>query len=602
MRNAETVLSVIHERGKQGLPLERVYRLLFNQDLYLRAYGRVYRNDGAMTRGVTPETVDGMSMAKIQAIIDALRHERYRWTPVRRSYIPKRNGKTRPLGIPTWSDKLLQEVIRSILEAYYEPQFSSHSHGFRRGRGCHTALREIDYTWRGTTWFVEGDIASCFDSIDHEVLLSILGEKIYDNRFLRLLKNLLAAGYLESWRYNATLSGTPQGGIVSPILSNVYLDRLDAFVETTLLPTYNRGLARKHNLTYQRIQMQSRRAKRAGRTAEARTLRLQLRHLPSVDPFDPDYRRLRYVRYADDFLLGFAGPNCEAEDIKRQLREFLRTQLKLELSEPKTLITHARTGAARFLGYEIGVLQYDERRARTNGRRINGKACLRVPADVVTTTCARYQRYAKPWHRPERLHDSDFSIIAAYQAEFRGVVQYYLMAVNVSRLHRLRWVMELSLAKTLANKHRSSVNKVFRKYGARVDSPIGSYPVLQAVIPRDEGKAPLVARFGLPLRRQAVTVLNDHPPIVWNQRVELVERLLADTCELCGSQVDVEVHHIRRLSNLRRIGRVERPDWVKLMAARQRKTLVVCRSCHHGIHTGQPLAKQAQDQEHRRAG
>jgi group II intron reverse transcriptase/maturase len=244
MRNAETVLGIIRDRGNRGLPLEAVYRQLFNPELYLCAYGRIARNHGALTPGATAETADGMSLHKIQAIIDQLRNERYRWTPVRRTYIGKRNSvKKRPLGIPTWSDKLLQEVIRLMLEAYYEPQFSPRSHGFRRGHGCHTALRKIKRTWRGTAWFIEGDISQCFDSLDHQVLLAILREKIHDNRFLRLIENLLKAGYLEDWRYGRTLSGAPQGGIVSPILANIYLDRLDKFVETTLLPVHNRGTA-----------------------------------------------------------------------------------------------------------------------------------------------------------------------------------------------------------------------------------------------------------------------------------------------------------------------------------------------------------------------
>src|SRR5215210_273658 len=235
MREAETILSIVRERGRRGLPLERVYRLLFNPELYLTAYEKIYRNDGALTPGSTGETADGMSLAKIEAITGALRHERYRWRPARRVYIEKpRSNKLRPLGIPSWSDKLVQEVIRLILEAYYEPQFSDRSHGFRPGRGCHTALSEIQRKWSGTTWFVEGDISDCFGSLDHSILLSILAEKIHDNRFLRLIENLLKAGYLEEWRFNATLSGTPQGGILSPILSNIYLDRLDKYVEQAL--------------------------------------------------------------------------------------------------------------------------------------------------------------------------------------------------------------------------------------------------------------------------------------------------------------------------------------------------------------------------------
>src|SRR5260370_35188515 len=210
MQNAETVLGVLRERGRKGLPLDELYRQLFNPQLYLLAYGRIYSNDGAMRPGVTRETVDGMSLGRIGRIIDAVRHERYRFSPARRVYIPKKNGKLRSLGLPTWSDKLLGEVVHLLLEAYYEPVFSDRSHGFRPGRGCHTALREVANTWTGTTWFAGGDVADCFGSLDHEIMIKILAEKIHDNRFLRLMRNMLQAGYLEDWAQNATLSGAPK--------------------------------------------------------------------------------------------------------------------------------------------------------------------------------------------------------------------------------------------------------------------------------------------------------------------------------------------------------------------------------------------------------
>lgn len=587
MRNAETILGIIRERGRQKLPLENIYRQLYNSDLYLRAYSRLYRNHGAMTPGATDETVDGMSLAKIDAIIAAVREERYRWTPVRRTLIPKKSGKFRGLGLPTWSDKLLQEVIRSILEAYYEPQFSQHSHGFRPGRGCHTALDEVTRHWHGVKWFIEGDISRCFDSLDFQVMLSILSEKLHDNRFLRLLSNLFKAGYLEDWKHYATLSGVPQGSVVSPILSNLYLDRFDQFVERVLLPTYNYGDQRKHNPSYMALINKARVKRIAGEHNEARKLRQQAQQLPSGDPNDPDFRRLWYSRYADDWLLGFIGPRGEAEQIKTRLSEFLRDELKLELSQTKTLITNARQESARFLGYEIINQQANDKQHRKR-RCINGKSGLKIPVEVIREKCSKYMKHGKPIQRAERLNDTDFSIITQYQAEYRGVVQYYLKAFNVHCLHQLHRVMKQSLLMTLADKYRIGVHEANRKYQTTVPTRHGKLKVLEVVIQRGENKKPLVARFGgIELRRQEHAVINDRPPTVYNtQRSEIVQRLLADQCELCGSEENCEVHHVRKLADLNRPGQKEKPPWVKQLAARRRKTLVVCSKCHDEIHSG----------------
>ena len=341
MQSAETVLGVLRERGRRGLPCNELYRQMFNFNLYLLAYGKIYANQGAMTPGASAETADGMSGDKIHKIIEAMRAERYRFRPARRIFIPKKNGKMRPLGLPSWSDKLVGEVVRLLLEAYYEPTFSANSHGFRPGRGCHTALTDVAVAWTGTTWFVEGDIADCFGSLDHDVMVRILSEKIHDNRFLRLIRNMLKAGYLEDWKYHDTLSGVPQGGVVSPVLSNIYLSKLDEFAETVLIPQYTRGNRRKENPEYRKARYRLVQARRENDRAKARQYQRQARTLPFGDPNDPGYRRLRYSRYADDHLLGFTGPRAEAEDIKDQLARFLRDELKLELSPDKTLITHA---------------------------------------------------------------------------------------------------------------------------------------------------------------------------------------------------------------------------------------------------------------------
>lgn len=552
MQRAKTYLELLRERGKKGLPLERVYRQLFNQELYLMAYGKIYRNKGAMTPGVTEETPDGMSVDKIQTIIEALRSERYQWRPARRTYILKKNGKKRPLGMPVWSDKLVQEVLRLILEAYFEPQMSDHSHGFRPGRGCHTALQEIYHNWTGTTWFIEGDISQCFDKLDHHLLLEILSEYIHDGRLLHLISELLEAGYLEEWRVNQTLSGVPQGGILSPILSNILLDKLDTYVETVLIPRYTYG-TRHRNDEYVRLIHQSQRERKKGDALRAKRLRKQAQKLPSFDPKDATYRRLKYVRYADDFLLGFVGPRSEAEEIKRLIGAFLHEELKLELSDSKTLITHARSEAARFLGYEVTIHQENRKRklrdtnrqgTKTKCRSVNGRIGFRVPADVLREKIRRYQQGKVIRHRSEISHASAYDIVMTYQLEFRGIANYYRFAYNMRILGKLKSVMEISLTKTLAHKFKVSVSKIYRKY--RADMVVGgtTYTGLKVLVPRTE-KPPLVATWGgIPLIWDSKATLEDHPPKLYGSRTELEKRLLATICELCGNTDQIEVHHI----------------------------------------------------------
>ncbi len=586
MQTAEVVLGVLRERGRKGLPCTQLYRQLFNRDLYSVAYGNIYSNQGAMTPGASEETADGMSEKKIDQIIGLMRQEKYRFAPARRVYIPKKNGKLRPLGMPTWSDKLVGEVVRLLLEAFYDPQFSDGSHGFRRLRGCHTALREINITWTGTTWFIEGDISDCFGSLDHEILLGILAEKIHDNRFLRLIRNMLKAGYLEDWEYHDTLSGAPQGGTVSPILSNIYLDKLDKFVEQELIPQYTRGARRKPNPEYARIAGRLRSARRRGDRAEARDLMKQLRSLPRDDPMDPGYRRLKYLRYADDHILGFIGPKAEAEEIKGRLAAFLRETLGLELNDAKTLITHARSQRARFLGYDISVWHCNTK--ITGGRRAaNGKIALHVPPDVITAQCARYRKHGKPWHRSRLQNLDDYDIVRKYGAEYTGVVNYYLLAHDVWRLTRLRWNALTSMLKTLSAKHGSTVSKMAAKHKAKVETRDGLRTCFEARRHR-EGKPDLVARFGgIILRQNRRAVIRDPAPTpAPYPRKELIKRLRKRECELCETGTTVAVHQVTGLKDLGKPG-TGQPAWKM-----RRKTLIVCPACHDWIHAN-PVAHAA---------
>jgi group II intron reverse transcriptase/maturase len=591
MQDAAVVLDVLRERGRKGLPLTQLYRQMFNKDLYLLAYGNIYSNHGAMTPGASGETADGMSEGKIDQITGLMRHERYRFTPARRAWIPKKNGKLRPLGLPPWPDKLVGEVVRLLLEAYYEPRFSGRSHGFRKGRGCHTALREVQSTWTGTVWFIEGDISDCFGSFGHEILLGILAEKIRDNRFLRLIRHMLKAGYLEDWEYHDTLSGVPQGGVVSPILSSIYLDKLDRFVEQELIPQYTRGASRGRNPAYRKAEYWLKKARQHGDRAAARALRRRLRSLPAADPMAPGFRRLRYIRYADDHLLGFAGPKAEAEQIKARLASFLRETLGLELNHAKTLITRARSQPARFLGYDI-LVQHCNTKITGGRRSVNGIIALRVPPDVITAQSARYRHQGKPWHRPRLQNLPDYDIVRVYGAEYRGVVNYYLLAQDVSRLRKLCWNAETSMLKTLAAKHRSTVATMAARHKTTVSTGDGPRTCFEARLQRD-GKKDLVARFGgIPLQQDRRAVVTDPAPVpVIQPRKELIHRLRKRWCELCEHGATVAVHQVARLTCLGKPGPGQ-PAWAALMASMRRKTLVVCAPCHDWIHAN-PVAHAA---------
>jgi group II intron reverse transcriptase/maturase len=593
MLSAQKYIEIVRNRGERQLPLNRVYRMIRHRDLFLAAYGKLYANKGATTPGVNPEdTVDGMSLQRIDRIIGRLETGTYQWTPVKRVYIGKKRGGKRPLGLPGWNDKLVQEVIRTILEAYYEPQFANSSHGFRPGRGCHTALETIRRTWKGTKWFIEGDIEGCFDNIDHDLLLDTIGRDIHDKRFLKLLRGMLKAGYMEDWHHHQTYSGTVQGGVISPILANLVLNELDQYVEKELIPQYTRRQRRRRNPKWRRLSRQMAKARQDGDIGRYRYLERQRRSVPSKDPHDDSHRRLKYCRYADDFILSFTGPRSEAEEIKAKIGAFLKS-IKLPLSKEKTLITHATQNKARFLGYEIYVTRSDNRLTKyqrgnkmLKSRTINGNIMLNVPRDATGKWCVRYTRNGKSIHRSTLLNSSDYEIVMTFNVEFQGLLNYYSLAHNVAkRLSLVRYLCLKSLVKTLAAKHKQSSTWVYCRYTRQLEN---GRKVIAVNVPRDPPKKPLVSIFGAhSLVRDPSVVISDDVPYTFLHRSELVSRLLKDECELCGSIEGVQVHHVRKLADVREKYRGRKPPlWATFMMGRRRKTVVVCQSCHRSIHAG----------------
>jgi len=493
-----------------------------------------------------------------------------------------------------------------ILEAYYEPQFRENSHGFRPHRSCHTALQQIKHQWQSTKWFIEGDIKGCFSNICHQKLLNLLSRKIHDNRFLKLINEMLKVGYLEDWVYHKSFSGTPQGGIVSPLMSNIILHELDCFVEDELIPKYTQGKVRKTSTAYRKLINQRRKAKRNNERELYKELTKLQRKIPSKVTDDPDYRRLRYVRYADDFLLGFIGPKGEALAIKEQIRNFLQ-QLKLEMSEEKTFITHALTQPARFLGYHIQTRKCDTRITRwvngTKARSTNGTIELRIPPVVRTKWLRRYTKLGKPHHLGAFVNLSDFEIVNTFGSQLRGLINYYSIADNIAKaLNHVRWSCMECTRKTLAAKHRlsskrSSYSRYYHK-GGMTDNGKLEYTNIRVVIKRED-KKPLIAKCGeTPLVKRRISYLSDKIPpfFIKGNKSELTIRLLKGKCELCPSKTNLEAHHINKLKNLKQKwkGRKSKPDWVKFMMARNRKVVVVCHNCHLNITYGRYDGKKVE--------
>ena len=599
MRSPERVLNSLNEHSKDSsYKFERLYRLLFNEELFYVAYQKIASNGGSTTKGSDGRSIDEMSLARIETLIASLKDESYQPHPSRRVHIPKKNGKTRPLGIPAFEDKLVQEVVRMILEAIYEGHFETTSHGFRPKRSCHTALLHIQKTFSGAKWFIEGDIKGFFDNIDHDVLVGILRERISDDRFIRLIRKFLKAGYVEDWTFHNTYSGMPQGGIVSPILANIYLDKLDKYVKE-YIQHFDKGtkrrpgkesndLANERKRTVRKLKKVKDGTEKAALVARLKAIEQERAAFPSGDEMDGSYRRLKYIRYADDFILGVIGSKEDALRIKEDIKSFLSESLALELSEEKTLITH--TGkSAKFLGYEITVTRNNHQRRDVQGRlrRTYGKRVrLNVSMATLRDKLLEYgameiklrngKEIWKPKCRSGLIFNDDLEILDRYNRETVGFCNYYLIANNCVVLHNFRYIMEYSMYKTFAGKYRSTVRKINKKY--RLNKLFTVKYEQKGVI-----KSRTFYKTSFKRRTTAFNGSCDIEPysIADVSRTNLTDRLKAEKCELCGATGKLIMHHVRNLKDLK-----GKESWKRLMSARKRKTIALCPSCHRLRHLG----------------
>jgi group II intron reverse transcriptase/maturase len=606
LRNPNDVLSSLSKNAKnQNYQYERLYRNFYNPEFYLSAYQNIHANQGNMTAGTDGKTIDGMGMERINKLINSLKDHSYQPNPAKRKYIMKSNGKMRPLGIPSFDDKLVQEVARMILESIYEPDFSNLSHGFRPKRSCHTALMHVQRNFTGVKWFIEGDIKGFFDNISHQIMVKILRKRIKDEYFLGLIWKFLKAGYLENWTFHNTYSGTPQGSVISPILSSIYLNEFDKYVEE-YIEKFNKNKVRAENSEYKKIMSRIGRLKRGRYSDEkweqfsdeekenAKThlkqLYRELYQYTRTDPMDEAYRRLVYVRYADDWLCGVIGSKNDAETIKTDFKEFLSERLQLELSDEKTLITNAQD-KARFLGYDICAYADAGFIIDKNGRKMrsrNSKIKLLVPHEKWRRKLTDYgalkimigengkEKY-QPFHRTNLIRNDDIEILMQYNAEIRGLYNYYRLANNVSILNTFGYIMKMSMFKTFAAKYQSSISKIRKKYGRK------SFGVKYMT----KAGTKTAYFYDKGFRKDRTNVGSKEvdliPKLYGNTtRTSLVARLKAHKCEWCGAEnVELEIHHVRKLKDLK-----GKKTWEKRMIARKRKTMALCKACHVKLHAG----------------
>lgn len=606
MRNPTEVLRNLSEKSKnEAYRFQRLYRNLYNPEFYWLAFKNIYANDGSMTAGADGTTIDGMSDERIEKIIASLRDRSYQPKPARREYIAKKNSdKKRPLGIQSGNDKLVQEVVKMILESIYEPVFSNKSHGFRPNRSCQTALSQIQKTFTGTNWFVEGDIHACFDSFDHHVVIDLLKKRIDDDAFIQLIWKFLKAGYMEQWIYNRTYSGVPQGSGVSPVLANIYLHELDKFMEK-YADIFNTEAKRKHfSSAYKSSVSRTYRYRKTGREIwddlndDEKKVRIhKLKELEkeekSLTPYvynDENYKRVQYTRYADDFIIGVIGSKADAEAIKRDVKIFLQNTLKLEMSDTKTKITH--TGdRARFLGYDITVSRAQVLKKTSNGkiqRCQTGVVKLLVPREKWVNKLIEYkaikikinengkERFVA-LHRGKLVNQSDIEILSRYNAEVRGLYNYYSIANDSYKIGKFANVMKYSMFKTFACKYKTNVHEIKRRY-CRNDLFTVAYTTRQGT------KTTTFYRDGYKRKDFATKFDNVSELPQFSKYAKtntLKQRVERHTCELCQKDCrNLEIHQVKKLKDLK--GNTE---WVLLMRQKRRKTLVVCPDCHALIHS-----------------
>jgi len=564
--------------NKDFVVQDKLYRLLYDKEMYYAAYHKLKSKPGNMTPGINPTTLDGLSEEVIEEIIESLKNGTFKFLPLlafgqgtkagRRVYIPKANGDKRPLTIAPPRDKLVQECIRMILEAIYEPNFNECSHGFRPNKSCHTALRTLRQKFVMAKWFIEGDISKCFDTIDHNKLMNILSERIKDQRFLDLIRKALKAGYMEFSRYSHSVAGTPQGSIVSPILANIYLDKLDTFV-LNLKSEFDIGTKATIDPLYKKL---ARRKERAKTIEEKLTIHKMLLQTPSKMSIDPNFKKLEYIRYADAWIIGVRGSKEDCVKLMNRIKEFLRSELNLDLSETKTKITNAGKEQAEFLSVGIKRSGHETYSLKNNVLSRNVKNMrLTAPLDRVTKKLASngFMKDGVPYPKFIWMQVPKDAIILLYNSVYRGIIQYYRFADNFNNLSsKVHYILKNSCARLLTAKFKAkSQGEIYAKYGKNLKGK-DKHGFINIILGINTA-AFNVKTNDIFLRSQAKGISK--------------ASLESLTCSVCDSDYRVEMHHVRMMKDLN----PKANEIDKIMAAlatKNHKQIPLCRKCHMNHH------------------
>nr|WP_079492957.1 reverse transcriptase domain-containing protein [Maledivibacter halophilus] len=601
MRNPVDVLKNLTKQAKKPeYKYKRLYRNFYNPEFYILAYKNIYATKGSMTPGIDGRTIDNMSLSRINKIINKMRDKSYQPNPVKRVYIDKKNSsKKRPLGIPSADDKLIQGVTRLILESIFEPNFSINSHGFRPKRSCHTALTQIQKKFKGVKWFIEGDIRACFDSFDHHILIDIIRQRVADEHFIALLWKFLRAGYMEQFIYEKTHSGAPQGSGISPILANIYLNKLDEFMDK-YKSKFDIGerKRRKVNPKYTKHQRamfkctENWEGMSADEKKTALKKRKEHRKLMQEQPYylanDSTFKRLQYGRYADDFIIGIIGSKQDAQKVKSDIARFINNAMKLEMSMEKSKITHS-SDMARFLGYDITVSRSNSLKKNSKGQMVKawyGAVQLYVPHDKWFNKLMEYKalKIEKdidgkdkwiPTHRGQLINMSDEAIVGKYNSEIRGLYNYYCLANNATVLSNFGHIMEYSMYKTFAGKYRTSMSKIIKQYKRNGVFTV-NYMTKQGI------KQTTFYNDGFKRKKGYTLEYTDLLPQFqkYIRPNSLIAQLRSKTCELCGeTKEEITIHQVKKLKDLK-----GNHEWERIMIGKRRKTMAVCIDCHNIIH------------------